>query len=474
MSPLLAALAPDSSLVAILYIVSFSLFIFGIRRGTHPTTAKQGNMIAAVGMVIAIVATLLLDGIGNWGIIFGGLIVGGAVGVIASIRVQMTEMPQMVALYNGVGGGAVALIAWSEFRHGLAIGSDFPLEEFIPVLFAAVIGSISFWGSNVAFGKLQDIVPTGSVKLPGQQVINALLLIAIIAACIYLGINHADDPSQGIFILILVGAALLGIFAVLPIGGADMPVVISLLNAATGLSAAAAGFSLDNVALIVAGTLVGSSGTILTAEMATAMNRSVSNVLFAGFGGAAGGGGGAPGEERPHRSIGAQDAAIALAYADSVVIVPGYGLAVAQAQHAVKEMADLLESKGVEVKYAIHPVAGRMPGHMNVLLAEADVEYDAMKEMDDINGEFPRTDVTLVIGANDVTNPAARTDPSSPIFGMPILNVDQSRSVIVLKRSMSSGYAGIENPLFFGAGTSMLFGDAKKSVGEVIEELKGL
>ena len=474
MSIPLALLEPGGDVVTLLYIVSFSLFIFGIRRGTHPTTAKQGNMIAAVGMVIAIVATLLLDGIGNWGIIFGGLIVGGAVGVIASIRVQMTEMPQMVALYNGVGGGAVALIAWSAFRHGLAIGSDFPLEEFIPVLFAAVIGSISFWGSNVAFGKLQDIVPTGSVKLPGQQVINALLLIAIIAACIYLGINHADDPSQGIFILILVGAALLGIFAVLPIGGADMPVVISLLNAATGLSAAAAGFSLDNVALIVAGTLVGSSGTILTAEMATAMNRSVSNVLFAGFGGAAGGGGGAPGEERPHRSIGAQDAAIALAYADSVVIVPGYGLAVAQAQHAVKELADELGKRGVEVRYAIHPVAGRMPGHMNVLLAEADVPYEKLVEMEDINPDMPRTDVAVVIGANDVTNPAAKDDPDSPIAGMPIIEVAEAQQVIVIKRSLSPGFAGIDNDLFYLDKTAMVFDDAKKAAQDIAAEVDRL
>ncbi len=293
MSPL-AVLEPGGDAATLLYILSFSLFILGIRGGTHPTSAKRGNLTAAVGMAIAVVTTLLLDGIGNWGIIFGGLLVGGAVGVIASIRVQMTEMPQMVALYNGVGGGAVALIAWSEFRHGLSIGSDFPLEEFVPILFAAVIGSISFWGSNVAFGKLQDLIPTGSVALPGQQVINGLLLAGVIVACVILGIDHADDPSELLFVLILIAAALLGIFAVLPIGGADMPVVIALLNAATGLSAAAAGFSLDNVALIVAGTLVGSSGTILTLEMATAMNRSVANVLFAGFGGAPSGGG-APG-----------------------------------------------------------------------------------------------------------------------------------------------------------------------------------
>ena len=469
-----AVFEPGGDAATLLYIVSFSLFIFGIRKGTQPTSAKQGNMIAAVGMAIAIVTTLLLDGIGNWGIIFGGLIVGGAIGVIASIRVQMTQMPQMVALYNGVGGGAVALIAWSEFREGLAIGSDFPLEEFVPILFAAVIGSVSFWGSNIAFGKLQDLVPTGSVKLPGQQVINGLLLAGIVVACVILGINHADEPSQLLFVLVLIAAAALGVFAVLPIGGADMPVVISLLNAATGLSAAAAGFSLDNVSLIVAGTLVGSSGTILTAEMATAMNRSVSNVLFAGFGGAAGTTGGAPGEERPHRSIGAQDAAISLAYADSVVIVPGYGLAVAQAQHAVKELANELEKRGVEVRYAIHPVAGRMPGHMNVLLAEADVPYEKLVEMEDINPDMPRTDVAVVIGANDVTNPSAKDDPDSPIAGMPIIEVADAQQVIVIKRSLSPGFAGIDNDLFYMDKTALVFDDAKKAAQDIAGEVTKL
>jgi NAD(P) transhydrogenase subunit beta len=468
----LAVFEPGGDAATLLYIVSFSLFILGVRGGTHPTTAKRGNLTAAVGMAIAVITTLLLDGIGNWGLIAGGLLVGGAIGVIASIRVQMTQMPQMVALYNGVGGGAVALIAWSEFRQGKAIGSDFPLDEFIPILFSAVIGSISFWGSNIAFGKLQDLIPTGSVALPGQQIINGLLLAGVVVACVILGIDH-EDPSEGLFIVVLIAAALLGLLAVLPIGGADMPVVISLLNAATGLSAAAAGFSLDNVSLIVAGTLVGSSGTILTAEMATAMNRSVSNVLFAGFGGGAGAGG-APGEERPHRSIGAQDAAISLAYADSVVIVPGYGLAVAQAQHAVKEMADELEKKGVEVRYAIHPVAGRMPGHMNVLLAEADVSYDKLVEMEDINPEMPRTDVAVVIGANDVTNPAAKDDPDSPIAGMPIIEVADAQQVIVIKRSLSPGFAGIDNDLFYLDKTAMVFADAKQAAADIAGEITNL
>jgi H+-translocating NAD(P) transhydrogenase subunit beta len=464
----LAVLEPGGDLSTLLYILSFSLFIFGIRRGTHPTTAKQGNLIAAAGMAIAVATTLLLDGIDNWGVIVGGLAVGSAIGVVASLRVQMTEMPQMVALYNGVGGGAVALIAWSEFRHAPV---DWPLDEFIPVLFAAVVGSVSFWGSNIAFAKLQDLIPTKPLAVPGQQVINGLLLLGIIAACVALA--SADEPSEGLFVGLLIAAALLGNLVVLPIGGADMPVVISLLNAFTGLSAAAAGFSLDNVALIVAGTIVGSSGTILTMEMATAMTRSVANVLFAGFGGAPAAAAGG-GEERPHTSIGAQDAAIKLAYADSVVIVPGYGLAVAQAQHAVKEMADELEKKGVAVSYAIHPVAGRMPGHMNVLLAEADVPYEKLKEMEEINPEMPRTDVAVVIGANDVTNPAAKNDPDSPIAGMPIIEVHEAQQVIVIKRSLSPGFAGIDNDLFYEPNTSMLFGDAKQAAADIASEVPNL
>jgi len=468
-----AVLEPGGDGATALYIVAFSLFIIGIKQGTHPTTAKRGNLIAAGGMAIAVVATLLLDGMGNWGLIFLGLGIGTAVGVIASIRVQMTEMPQMVALYNGVGGGAVALIAWSEIRHGISLGEDFPLDELIPIIFAGVVGSVSFWGSNIAFAKLQDLIPTRPIAAPGQQVINAVLLIAIVAICVILAVDH-ESPSQGLFILLLVLAAILGNLVVLPIGGADMPVVISLLNAFTGLSAAAAGFALDNVALIVAGTLVGSSGTILTLEMATAMNRSVSNILFSGFGGAPSGGGGGTGEEKPHVSIGAQDAAIKLAYADSVVIVPGYGLAVAQAQHAIKEVADELEARGVTVNYAIHPVAGRMPGHMNVLLAEADVAYENLKEMEEINPEMSRTDVAVVVGANDVTNPAAKNDPDSPIAGMPIIEVSEAQEVIVIKRSLSPGFAGIDNDLFYEPNTSMLFADAKAAAAEIASEINNL
>ncbi len=472
MSMPLAVLERGGDAATALYILSFALFILGVRRGTHPTTAKQGNLLAAAGMAIAVATTLLLDGIGNWGLIIGGLALGTAIGVIASLRVQMTAMPQMVALYNGVGGGAVALIAWSEIRHGISLGHEFPLEELIPILFAAVIGSVSFWGSNIAFAKLQDLIPTRPISVPGQQVLNALLLIGVVAACVSIALSP-DDVSQELFIGVLVAAALLGNLVVLPIGGADMPVVISLLNAATGLSAAAAGFALDNVALIVAGTLVGSSGTILTLEMATAMNRSVPNILFAGFGGAPAAAAGS-GEERPHTSIGSQDAAIKLAYADSVVIVPGYGLAVAQAQHAVKEMGDELEKRGVTVNYAIHPVAGRMPGHMNVLLAEADVPYEKLREMEDINPELPRTDVAVVIGANDVTNPAAKNDPDSPIAGMPIIEVSEAQQVIVIKRSMSPGFAGIDNDLFYLPNTDMLFADAKQAAGEIASEIGNL
>src|SRR6476469_7816742 len=474
---LLAVLKPGGDAATALYIVAFSLFILGVKRAPHPTTAKQGNMVAAAGMAVAVVTTLLLDGIGNWGLIAIGLGVGTAVGVIASVRVQMTEMPQMVALYNGVGGGAVALIAWAEIRHGISeidAGhiSSVPLDILIPILFAAVVGSVSFWGSNIAFAKLQDLIPTRPLAVPGQQVINVVLLIGIVVACVNIAVNN-DDPNQAIFIAILLAAGLLGNLVVLPIGGADMPVVISLLNAFTGLSAAAAGFALDNVALIVAGTLVGSSGTILTMEMATAMNRSVPNILFSGLGGAPAAGAGT-GEERPHVSIGAQDAAIKLAYADSVVIVPGYGLAVAQAQHAIKEVGDELEKRGVTVSYAIHPVAGRMPGHMNVLLAEADVPYEQLREMEEINPEMSRTDVAVVVGANDVTNPAAKNDPDSPIAGMPIIEVSEAQQVIVIKRSLSPGFAGIDNDLFYEPNTSMLFADAKQAAADIASEIGNL
>jgi NAD(P) transhydrogenase subunit beta len=463
----------DVDFITAAYIVAFGMFISGLAKLTSPTTAVQGNKIAAVGMGIAVVATLLNPDLGgsDFALIAVGLIIGTVIGVPSARNVKMTAMPQMVALFNGVGGGAVALIAWAEFRtaHG-DLSAD--LSVGIPLVFAAIVGSISFWGSNVAFGKLQGLISGSPIKIPAGLFVNIALLAIAIASGVAILLG---STSEGLFVLILVSAAVLGNLAVLPIGGADMPVVISTLNAFTGLSAAAAGIALDNYALIVAGMIVGASGTILTDQMAKAMNRSIGSVLLGGFGGeapAAGNDPTRPGETGGAvRSTSAADVAILLAYARLVVVVPGYGMAVAQAQHTVREMAKALEKKGIEVKYAIHPVAGRMPGHMNVLLAEADVPYDQLKEMDDINGEFSRTDVSLVIGANDVTNPDARLKADSPIYGMPILNVDESKQIIVLKRSMASGFAGIENPLFYNDKTQMLFGDAKASVAEITSEL---
>ncbi|HEY2603134.1 MAG TPA: NAD(P)(+) transhydrogenase (Re/Si-specific) subunit beta [Thermoleophilaceae bacterium] len=453
------------------YIVAFSLFIVGLMFMTSPGTARRGNKVAAVGMAIAVADTLLRHGIHKWGLIILGLAIGTAVGVPAARSVKMTAMPQMVALFNGVGGGAVALISWAEYRH---FGGSLGNKHLIPVLFAAIIGSISFWGSNIAFGKLQELLPGRPIMLPGrlQTVLNAALLTVCVVLAVILA---AGTHSNLLFFLILLSAAVLGNAIVLPIGGADMPVVISLLNAFTGLSAAAAGIALDNIAMIVAGMLVGASGSILTNLMAEAMNRSIPAIVAGGFGGGGAAIVAAEGaEERTARSTTADDVAIQLSYANRVVIVPGYGMAVAQAQHAVRELTKLLETRGVDVGYAIHPVAGRMPGHMNVLLAEADVPYDQLKEMDDINPQFPQVDVALVIGANDVTNPAARDVPDSPIYGMPILDVDKAHSVIVLKRSMNTGFAGIDNPLFYKENTSMLFGDAKESIQHVTEEVKAL
>jgi H+-translocating NAD(P) transhydrogenase subunit beta len=490
------AFVQSESFIYVLYIIAFGLFIQGLRGLAGPTTAVRGNRIAAVGMVIAVVATLLNPGEGNWGLIALGLALGVAVGVPAARNVKMTAMPQMVALFNGVGGGAVALISWVEFRHlgssygshvvhvsgqfaGVAAGVSVqvpgvPTYVAIFSVFAAIVGSVSFWGSNIAFGKLQEVIPGQPISLgSAQQIVNLVLLILAVAAGIDL---IAGAHSEALFIGMLIVAALLGNAVVLPIGGADMPVVISLLNAFTGLSAAATGMALNNPALIVAGMIVGASGTILTNLMATAMNRSIPSIVAGGFGGggAVEGASGAGEHEGTVRSTSAADAAIQLAYANRVVIVPGYGMAVAQAQHAVRELTKDLEKRGVEVSYAIHPVAGRMPGHMNVLLAEADVPYDQLKEMDDANPEFSRTDVSLVIGANDVTNPAAKNTPSSPIYGMPILEVSDSHSVIVIKRSMNPGFAGIENELYYDPGTTMLFGDAKSAVSEITAELAQL
>ncbi|MBJ7330608.1 MAG: NAD(P)(+) transhydrogenase (Re/Si-specific) subunit beta [Solirubrobacteraceae bacterium] len=462
----------DDNFINAAYIVAFTLFIVGLSQVTSPQTAVRGNRIAAWGMLLAVVATFLYQDAGNWWLIAIGIVVGTAVGVPSARNVKMTAMPQLVAIFNGVGGGAIALIAWAEFRAADGHLSD-ELAVGIPLVFAAIVGSISFWGSNIAFAKLQELIDGKPKKVPGGAWLNLALLIGAIACGVLI---LTGSTSEGLFIGLLVLAGILGNLFVLPIGGADMPVVISTLNAFTGLSAAAAGIALDNTALIVAGMIVGASGTILTDQMAKAMNRTIPSVLLGGFGG---GGGDVPAAVSGAgggtvRSTSAADVAIQLAYARQVVVVPGYGMAVSQAQHAVRELSKALEGKNVEVKFAIHPVAGRMPGHMNVLLAEADVPYDQLKEMDEINGEFGRTDVSLVIGANDVTNPDARNKADSPIYGMPILNVDESASVIVLKRSMSSGFAGIDNPLFVNPKTQMLFGDAKGSITEITSELANL
>jgi NAD(P) transhydrogenase subunit beta len=480
-------LLQNGSFIYVLYIVAFSLMIMGLRAMVGPRTAVRGNRVAAVGTAIAVIATLLKPQEGNWALIAVGVLVGTAIGIPAARQVRMTAMPQMVALFNGVGGGAVALISWVEFRHfGSIYGTHTVLisggiserlagvATYIAIfsVFAAVIGSVSFWGSLIAFGKLQELIPGRPLTLGrAQQAVNLLLLAVALAA----GVALIDGThSELLFIGLLVAAALLGVAVVLPIGGADMPVVIALLNAFTGVSAAATGMALNNPAMIVFGMMVGASGSILTKLMADAMNRSIPAIVAGGFGGGGvvAGAVGAGEHEGSVRSIGAGDAAIQLAYASHVVIVPGYGMAVAQAQHAVRELATELEKRGVEVQYAIHPVAGRMPGHMNVLLAEADVPYDQLKEMDEINPEFQRTDVSLVIGANDVTNPAAKNTPSSPIYGMPILEVADSKSVIVIKRSMNPGFAGIENELYYDPKTAMLFGDAKSAVGEIVGELE--
>jgi NAD(P) transhydrogenase subunit beta len=499
--PVATSFLQSESFIYVLYIIAFSLFIQGLRGLSGPTTAVRGNRIAAVGMAIAVIATLLSPSEGEWGLIVIGIAIGTAVGVPAARNVKMTAMPQMVALFNGVGGGAVFLIAWAEFRrHGSTYGGHplhilttrevgpftglsvttishvgaVPTYVAIFSVFAAIVGSISFWGSNIAFGKLQEIIPGRPITLgAAQQWVNLVLLALAVAAGVAL---IAGSHSELLFIGMLLCAALLGNAVVLPIGGADMPVVISLLNAFTGLSAAATGIALNNPALIVAGMIVGASGSILTNLMAQAMNRSIPAIVAGGFGGggAIEGATGAGEHAGTVKSVSAVDAAIQLAYANRVVIVPGYGMAVAQAQHAVRELTKELEKRGVDVSYAIHPVAGRMPGHMNVLLAEADVPYDQLKEMEDANPEFQRTDVSLVIGANDVTNPAAKNTPSSPIYGMPILEVDQSRSVIVIKRSMNPGFAGIENELYYEPETSMLFGDAKSAVSEISSELTNI
>jgi NAD(P) transhydrogenase subunit beta len=454
------------------YLVTIISFILALRFLSSPTTARMGNWIGAAGMTVAIVVTLAHDGVHiNWRIVVG-MLLGGAFGAVAARRVKMTAMPQMVALFNGVGGGAAALVSLSEFHNLAPEPGRLHGDVSVAIILSALIGSVSFAGSMVAFAKLQELIRGRPITYPGQQYVNAALFAAIVAAGIAI---VSGSERQWLLVAVLAGALIFGVLFVLPIGGADMPVVISLLNAFTGLAAAATGFELESNVLIVSGALVGASGTLLTMLMGRAMNRSIGNVLFGAFGQVQSGSGGpAIATDGAIRSTTADDVAIMLAYAERVVVVPGYGMAVAQAQHAVRELAGELEKKGVQVSYAIHPVAGRMPGHMNVLLAEANVPFPALKVMDEINPEFPQTDVALVIGANDVVNPAARNDPSSPIYGMPILDVDSAKQIVVMKRSMSPGFAGIDNPLFLDPKTVMLFGDAKESVVKLAAGVKSL
>jgi len=457
----------------LLYLITIVSFILALKFLSDPARARRGNQIGAAGMIVAVVVTWIDIGTTSWWAIAIGMLIGGGFGAVAARRVKMTAMPQMVALFNGVGGGAAALIALAELHRILPEPGAPKVDISIAIVLSALIGSISFAGSMVAFAKLQELIGGRPITYPGQQFVNGAVFLVAAAAGIALVAGIQDEW----LLWVLVGASLLfGVLFVLPIGGADMPVVISLLNAFTGLAVAASGFELQNNVLIVAGMLVGASGTLLTLMMGRAMNRSISNVLFGAFGqvtaeaaAVAAGDAGAT-----VRSASAEDVAVMLAYAHKVVFVPGYGLAVAQAQHDLKQLADMLEAKGVEVSYAIHPVAGRMPGHMNVLLAEANVPYPQLKEMDEANAEFPRTDVAVVVGANDVVNPDARNNQSSPIYGMPILNVDEAQTVVVLKRSMNPGFAGIENPLFYNPKTVMLFGDAKASIVKLIADVKTL
>jgi len=471
-------------LVRIAWLAGAVAFVIGLVRMNSPATARNGNLLSAGGMTLAIVATAILilgrqllapESVGirpsSWALIAGGLIIGGGLGLYAARVVKMTAMPQLVSLFNAVGGGAAALIAIDDYLGRLG-GGVIRLDEHVFVVLDIIIGSITFTGSLIASGKLQGLIPGKPIMIPGGRLVTlALAAITVVAAAI---LFVTGTPTLALILVILAAALVFGVTMTLPIGGADMPVVISLLNSFTGTAVAMAGFVLENPVLIIAGALVGASGAILTKLMADAMNRSVINIMVGGFGGgdeAAGAVGAVAGGSV--RSISADDVAIQLAYAQHVIVVPGYGLAVAQAQHAVRELADLLEERGVDVKYAIHPVAGRMPGHMNVLLAEANIPYPQLKEMDDINPEFDRADVALVIGANDVTNPAARR-PGSPVSGMPILDVDHARSIVVIKRSMGRGYAGIDNELYTNDKTGMLFADAKEGLAALTAAVKAL
>jgi NAD(P) transhydrogenase subunit beta len=469
------------------YLLSAVLFILGLKRLSHPDTARGGNRLAAIGMLLAIVATLVGEQILTWQWIVAGILIGTLVGGFMARLVKMTAMPQMVGLFNGFGGLASGLVAAAEYLRysmGVAGTADIPLDGSISIMLGTLIGAVTFSGSLVAFGKLQGIVTEKAVKFPGQQFLNAGLFLGILAAMAYLvlmtpdAIAVADTGTVNILYYALWGAAmLLGVLLVIPIGGADMPVVVSLLNSYSGLAASAAGFVLNNNVLIISGALVGASGLILTRIMCKAMNRSLANVIFGTFGETTGGGPVVKGEKRTMADVNdvqADDVAMLLAYAKQVVIVPGYGLAVAQAQHKLRELCDNLESRGVNVKYVVHPVAGRMPGHMNVLLAEANVPYNQLYEPEDVNPDISNVDACLVVGANDVVNPAARDEPASDLYGMPIIEVDRAKHTVVMKRSLNPGFAGVDNELFYLRNTMMLFGDAADSIGRILEEVKQL
>ena len=463
----------NETLTELLYLVSIISFILALRFLSSPAHARRGNQIGAAGMLLAIVVTFAQSEVVGYGLIAIGMVLGGLLGMVGARRVKMTAMPQMVALFNGVGGGAAALVSLAEFHNRTPADGRLPTDVGIAIGLSALIGAISFSGSLVAFAKLQELIQGRPITYAGQQFVNALILAGAVGCGVAI---VAGAESEWLLVALIGGALAFGTLFVLPIGGADMPVVISLLNAFTGLAAAATGFELENNVLIVSGALVGASGTLLTLLMGKAMNRTIGNVLFGAFGNVVAGPDAAVASDdgRTVRATTADDVAIMLTYARRVVVVPGYGLAVAQAQHDVRGLADLLEERGVDVRYAIHPVAGRMPGHMNVLLAEANVPYTQLQEMEEVNPEFARTDVALVIGANDVTNPAARDTPASPIYGMPILDVDHAAAVVVLKRGMSPGFAGIDNALYLDPKTQMLFGDAKDSVVRLTAAVKAL
>ena len=460
----------SSNIENIVYLISASLFIVGLKRLASPITARNGNRLASLGMLIAIVLTILKYTDNNFEWIILGIVIGGLLGIILSKYVQMTAIPQLVAIFNGFGGGASALVAIYEILYQKeSVLSIFVLAA---IAFSTVLGSLTLTGSFIAFGKLQEIIPTRPILFPLRNYLNSLLLLLIIFLAVIMVIPNFS--SLNILYILIVLSLLAGILIVIPIGGADMPVIIALLNSYSGIAGAGAGFVLNNPVLIISGSLVGASGLILTRIMIKAMNRSLANVILGGLGSEEGSQQTNSNENRPVKSLNTEDAAMILGYAENVIFVPGYGLAVAQAQHQINELANILKDNGANIKYAIHPVAGRMPGHMNVLLAEANIPYNELKDLDEINSEFDNADVAVVVGANDVTNPIARTDPSSPIYGMPILNVDKAKSVIVLKRSMASGFAGIENELFFLDKTSLLFGDARDSIEKMTREIKNL